>query len=706
MDREKVYEKIRSIADLYNGERVQPRELGALLRHAGFNISDEELGEYVAGAYKFYEEAQEIADRFVDPVTGMPLAVVDHFKESLKDKETAVDTLLYGIDFFERALYTLDGILGDSAVRKGVGWTRRFLHTLKGDQGVLDVQADATAVYAHFMDVLGGYETLKSELGYVINGFIMLRNSVLEMYIRYANNLFDIFGDKIRQVAPDLFDFDSIEFLDVAQLRRESELACYTLLRECSNVMGMISHSFATHGESIMQALGDKYTSREWKALQVGFNLLDHYLDAGTQTTILRSEFEKFCGKLDADEALIVTDAQRLTAIYSTINEVASYKARAFLRRSEEVLAQGVGTLAELQLSTPALKALNVEREGLLTQYHDLEDKKVVVDSTLADCSTNIMLLDAALGNIEESYRRAKKKKPLRPSDFALGFSFGVRKKRYQMELYEWDACYGDLVREYSDTIGDRAYYRELRDSATKELEALNAERDEVKKKLRDVNARIRAKIAVNPKVQEQMAAQLREVVPMLRLAREIVNTRIDERLVRVTQTSRDVSFELSAEDSSWIDGFTDRLAELADQATRPVESSVEAQGAEEAGSAAPAPQSEQDAIIEDARTQLISRTTGLCSAYMKLKKQKEQNAVTLAEYKAELSQIQNDFKAIQEGMGEKGVALRDVVRRINLAEGRGELQEALCALSDGNIVLTDSELDAFLNTDEGEIVL
>ena len=50
MDKEKVYEKIRSIADLYNGEKVQPRELGALLRHAGFNISDEELGEYVAGA--------------------------------------------------------------------------------------------------------------------------------------------------------------------------------------------------------------------------------------------------------------------------------------------------------------------------------------------------------------------------------------------------------------------------------------------------------------------------------------------------------------------------------------------------------------------------------------------------------------------------------------------------------------------------------
>ena len=83
MDREKVYEKIRSIADLYNGEKVQPRELGALLRRAGFNISDEELGEYVAGAYKFYEEAQEIADRFVDPVTGMPLAVVDQFRESL-----------------------------------------------------------------------------------------------------------------------------------------------------------------------------------------------------------------------------------------------------------------------------------------------------------------------------------------------------------------------------------------------------------------------------------------------------------------------------------------------------------------------------------------------------------------------------------------------------------------------------------------------
>ena len=399
-----------------------------------------------------------------------------------------------------------------------------------------------------------------------------------------------------------------------------------------------------------------------------------------------------------------MTDAQRLTAIYSTINEVASYKARAFLRRSDEVLAQGVGTLAELQLSTPALKALNVEREGLLAKYHDLEDKKVAVDSTLADCSTNIMLLDAALGNIEESYRRAKKKKPPRPSDFALGFSFGVRKKRYQMELYEWDACYGDLVREYSDTIGDRAYYRELRDSATKELEALNAERNEVKKKLRDVNARIRANIAVNPKVQEQMAAQLREVVPMLRLAREIVNTRIDERLVRVTQASRDISFELSAEDSSWIDGFTDRLADLTDRATRPKE--AQSEGAEDAGSAAPAPQSEQDAIIEGARTQLISRATGLCNAYMKLKKQKEQNAVTLAEYKAELSQIQSDFKAIQEGMDEKGVALRDVVRRINLAEGRGELQEALCALSDGNIVLTDSELDAFLNTDEGEIVL
>ena len=67
-----------------------------------------------------------------------------------------------------------------------------------------------------------------------------MRGQICTLYRQYAMTLTDAFGDSIKAISPDLFDFDSIEWLDVQGMLQNVKLDYDRITEKCSILMSDI----------------------------------------------------------------------------------------------------------------------------------------------------------------------------------------------------------------------------------------------------------------------------------------------------------------------------------------------------------------------------------------------------------------------------------------------------------------------------------
>lgn len=81
--------------------------------------------------------------------------------------------------------------------------------TVMGTKGVSDVKAKATSVYNAYNKLVDVYATARGDVKTVMDDFVTIRGDVAKVYLEYAAKLTDVFGDSIKKVAPEFFDFDA-----------------------------------------------------------------------------------------------------------------------------------------------------------------------------------------------------------------------------------------------------------------------------------------------------------------------------------------------------------------------------------------------------------------------------------------------------------------------------------------------------------------
>lgn len=97
----------------------------------------------------------------------------------------------------------------------------------------------------------------------------------------------------------------------------------------CAAIIGEITDSFS----AILKSSASLYRStgsRSTGLVLAGLNMLGHYMDVSTKTTVLRQELVKFTDKIKKDAVTIKTDMSRLFVIYRTLNELYIPRARLF----------------------------------------------------------------------------------------------------------------------------------------------------------------------------------------------------------------------------------------------------------------------------------------------------------------------------------------------------------------------------------------
>lgn len=545
-----------------------------------------------------------------------------------------------------------------------------------------------------------------------IEDFTSLRSDIGTVYRDYALKLFDIYGDSIKMVSPDLFDFKRIEWLDVDEMLKYVELEYNKLTEKCAALIGEISDSFRTSLQGSLQAY--KSLSNGNKSLGLAMarlTMLEHYMGASERANRLKSDLSVFQMSVKHDATRIKADMGRLLVICKTLNDVVIPKANVFLRYGEKLLASDLKATLDALYADETIRPLEEQRKCLLQQMK-------VLDMEMNDHLQNIDVYTSLINDItatleskQGSYMEAKAKKPSKPFFLLNWLTFGMVNKNYYRDFAEWNAVCFPLVREYESYQVDLKLDKEELESHREEQTRIKNEYAKLSSELDKVSKEIRSKIVCSDDLKLKMLKHLRDMVAMLKLGREIMESKIDEKLVHTVDIPdyREAA-KLPADVEQNLSLFTGMLADnlhadkdMAKNLLDGVEAYTKDHKKIEGKTAQqnkPAEYSEEDlAQLTGAMEQSLQKGIALFDSFAKLKAQQLNGSLASAAYDKELKKHADEFKREMAKIDNKSAYLREVFKRINLAGSEEERKQAMELMSDlSDFSLSEQEFTEFIN--------
>ena len=524
--------------------------------------------------------------------------------------------------------------------------------------------------------------------------------------------LIDIYGDSIKMVSPDLFDFKRIEWLDVDEMLKYVELEYNKLTEKCAALIGEISVSFRTSLQGSLQAY--KSLSNGNKSLglaMAGLTMLEHYMGASERANRLKSDLSVFQMSVKHDATRIKADMGRLLVICKTLNDVVIPKANVFLRYGEKLLASDLKATLDALYADETIRPLEEQRKCLLQQMKALD---MEMNDHLQNIDVYTSLINditATLESKQGSYMDAKAKKPSKPFFLVNWITFGMANKNYYRDFTEWNAVCFPLVREYESYQVDLKLDKEELESHREEQTRIKNDYAKLSCELDKVSKEIRSKIVCSDDLKLKMLKHLRDMVAMLKLGREIMESKIDEKLVHTVDIPdyREAA-KLPADVEQNLSQFTGMLADnlhadkdMAKNLLDGVEAYTKDHKKIEGKTAQqnkPVEYSEEDlAQLTGAMEQSLQKGIALFDSFAKLKALQLNGKLASVAYDKELKKHADEFKREMAKIDNKSAYLREVFKRINLAGSEEERKHAMELMSDlSGFSLSEQEFTEFIN--------
>lgn len=454
MDKLEIYKNIKTIADeLCKENKTYLRaDLAFELKKYGIASDSSEVSKLVFDAYRYFHDNGNIAIAFVSNNSRTTLVAEYKLNDSLEqgNKEEALKIAETELALSSSALEQLKEQVEQNLNLVLVKGTSKMADIVMGTNGVKDVRSKASTMFDKYTKMVEAYHYAEDSVRGNIEDFTSLRSDIGTVYRDYALKLIDIYGDSIKMVSPDLFDFKRIEWLDVDEMLKYVELEYSKLTEKCAALIGEISVSFRTSLQGSLQAY--KSLSNGNKSLglaMAGLTMLEHYMGASERANRLKSDLSVFQMSVKHDATRIKADMGRLLVICKTLNDVVIPKANVFLRYGEKLLASDLKATLDALYADEAIRPLEEQRRSLLQQMKAL-------DMEMNDHLQNIDVYTALINDItatleskQGSYMDAKAKKPSKPFFLLNWITLGMANKNYYRDFAEWNAVCFPLVREY-----------------------------------------------------------------------------------------------------------------------------------------------------------------------------------------------------------------------------------------------------------------
>lgn len=660
--------------------------------------------------YETYQEAGNDKAVFNTYISndGRKSLVEEYRLQALLDedkKEDAMSLAMRQLEDTKEALSAvqagIDANLSATLVKAASG----VMDVITGTSGVKAIKQEASTLFRKYADMVSVYHEGEDRVRSNIADFTALRDDIQATYQEYARQLIDIYGDSVKAVAPRLFDFSRVEFLDVDGMLKHTELEYNKITDKCGTLISEISDSFRSTVQGSLNAY--KSMGRGNKTLglaMAGLTMLDHYTRSQERTNRLRSDLEVFKTSVKRDATTIKADLGRLLVIHKTLNDVALPKADIYLRHANQLMQSDISSILDALYASPGVKALQEKRQQLSRELK-------AIDGEINDHLQNIDIyqslitdLTATLEAKGPSYHEARSKEPGKPSFIVNLFTFGTARKNYYRNYTEWDEVCRPLIKEYESNQVDLKLDKDELARHWQDLRDCQADRERVANELGTLNRQIRENIHASKDLQLRMLPHLRTVVAMLRLGREIMETKLDERLTRavnipdMTEATRlpsDVEDNLSL--------FTNMLADnlhVGQQEAKALLDGID-EYRETSDEEHPYTEEELNQVAE-AAGQTLGKAMELLDSFVRLKTQQLNGKLAAAAYDKEYQRLASGFRRQIENIDDKSAFLRQIMTRVNTARSEEERRQAFMSLAElSGISVSDQELDDFINGDK-----
>ena len=218
---------------------------------------------------------------------------------------------------------------------------------------------------------------------------------------------------------------------------------------------------------------------------------------------------------------------------------------------------------------------------------------------------------------------------------------------------------------------------------------------EKLKARLNGASAEIRKSAKASDEIKLKVASSLRDMVLLLKTAKEIMSSGLDERHIKAVKAADYTPASLTPETENSIRAFSDVLRENitvgADEfgdEYQDDEGNIVRTGFSEADS--------QTAAA--AANELVQKTAGLFKEYIRLQELKRQSEISTAEYERQLSSLRDAFRKDMSSITGRGDILRESLRKIHLAASAEELKEGLKSLSEGKYEISEHDMEEFIN--------
>ena len=705
-DKTTIYDAIRNIAAKLckDGETYLRADLAYELKQYGIDADSIDVSRLALEAYKYFNNDRNIKQAFV--TNDSRSALIDEYQlTDLLDNDKPEDAMALASKELARTSDTLAALRRDINMNMSLAVAKAasgMMDTVTGTGGVKAVRTEASTLFDRYSKMVGTYHEGEDTVRSNIADFTTLRTDIGTTYQEFAMQLIDIYGDNVKAVAPNLFDFNQVQFLDVDSMLKHTELEYNRISDKCSALIGEISDSFQNSLKSSVAVY--KSAGQGNKALglaMAGLGMLNHYMEAGERTNRLRSDLSVFKTSIKHDSTLIKADLGRLLVIYKTLNDVVIPKADIFLRYASKLMSSDIKAITDSLYDNAEIRPLEEQRRELLAQLK-------VLDGEINDHLQNIDVYQSLISDITTtldskgaSYRDAIARKPSKPFFLLNIVTFGKANKDYNRNYAEWDAVCYPLVREYENYQVDLKLDKDELAAHQSDLKAKQQEQHLVKQKLDEVNKQIRSKINASNDTQLKILPHLRTVIAMLRLGREIMETKLDKKLAGTVSIPDFKSTQkLPADIENNLSLFTSTLADnihadrgMAEALLNGVD---DYRGVDEKDRK----YSEEDlAQVTEASELTLQQGMSLLDSALQLKKQQLNGKLASAAYDEAFDKIASDFRKQIKGIDNKSAFVREVMRRANLAKNDDERKQALLMLSElSGQSLSEQDFKDFIN--------
>lgn len=670
-DKTTIYDAIRSIAAKLckDGETYLRADLAYELKQYGIDADSIDVSRLALEAYKYFDNDRSIKQAFV--TNDSRSALIDEYQlTDLLDNDKPEDAMALASKELAKTSDTLTALKRDIDMNMSLAVAKAasgMMDTVTGTGSVKAVRTEASTLFDRYSKMVGTYHEGEDTVRSNIADFTTLRTDIGTTYQEFAMQLIDIYGDNVKAVAPNLFDFNQVQFLDVDSMLKHTELEYNRISDKCSALIGEISDSFQNSLKSSVAAY--KSAGQGNKALglaMAGLGMLNHYMEAGERTNRLRSDLSVFKTSIKHDSTLIKADLGRLLVIYKTLNDVVIPKADIFLRYASKLMSSDIKAITDSLYDNAEIRPLEEQRRELLAQLK-------VLDGEINDHLQNIDVYQSLISDITTtldskgaSYRDAIARKPSKPFFLLNIVTFGKANKDYNRNYAEWDAVCYPLVREYENYQVDLKLDKDELAAHQSDLKAKQQEQHLVKQKLDEVNKQIRSKINASNDTQLKMLPHLRTVIAMLRLGREIMDTKLDKKLTGTVSIPDFKSTEkLPADIENNLSLFTSTLADNIHADRGMAEALLNGVDDYRGVNEKDRKYSEEDlAQVTEASELTLQQGMSLLDSALQLKKQQLNGKLASAAYDEAFDKIASDFRKQIKGVDNKSAFVREVMRQ------------------------------------------